>query len=345
MGISTTKPSTKKHRSEKTFCPEILPKKEHSILFAIRYSDARQQELATYMKMSRQAVAYYVKKLINYGFIYDPAPGLNKYKFYEVTTAGQKALDEYESHDKTQKQKIENSRWKAIIHNTKHLQKFLYENKFAINPGMKNWTQYVGKINGCATHINIGKKTSIVITHNPLYDRDVLTGFQIIRDDIVDMLNELSKKWNFEIGLLERIKTAQFTSPDPVAADLMKKSSGSQLKVGTDFDFNQSHGSEARTEITPLEEAVTWSQVPGLMKSFVIVLNNITEENKKRDEIFTDGMAKLVKGIEDLAKHQINNSDKINELTVTIAGLNQSKFEQKSEQKIDLNEMSEKMFG
>ena len=301
------------------------------ILSLIKNDDISQKQLAKHIDMSRQGLSYHIHKLLDNDLIYDKTIGSNKWKFYGMTVSGQKILVEYESNKKKELKGIENARWKSQIGNAKNLQKFLSKNNFKRNDGMKNWTQWNGKIQGFSIAINMGRLTNIVITHPTYYDKDLQSAYHKVNDHILDVASNLNKKWKFNLTIPESISTRQYTMSNVISDYLLDFSSGSQLKLKSGkISIDASKGGESRIEFEDLDEAQKFADIP---ESLLRLRKQIEIQNKNTEQhnmIFT-------KAIESLLKQNQTTNDI---LTGIINTQNQDKIEQKN-----LNIDSMRMFG
>ena len=321
---------TKRAKSGKKNSIKILHKTLR-ILSLIKNDDISQKQLAKHIDMSRQGLSYHIHKLLDNDLIYDKTIGSNKWKFYGMTVSGQKILVEYESNKKKELKGIENARWKSQIGNAKNLQKFLSKNNFKRNDGMKNWTQWNGKIQGFSIAINMGRLTNIVITHPTYYDKDLQSAYHKVNDHILDVASNLNKKWKFKLTIPESISTRQYTMSNVISDYLLDFSSGSQLKLKSGkISIDASKGGESRIEFEELDEAQKFADIP---ESLLRLQKQIEIQNKNTEQhnmIFT-------KAIDTLLKQNQTTNDI---LTGIINTQNQDKIEQKN-----LNIDSMRMFG
>ena len=321
---------TKRAKSGKKNSIKILHKTLR-ILSLIKNDDISQKQLAKHIDMSRQGLSYHIHKLLDNDLIYDKTIGSNKWKFYGMTVSGQKILVEYESNKNKELKGIENARWRSQIRNTENLQKFLSKNNFKRNDGMKNWTQWNGKIQGFSIAINMGRLTNIVITHPPYYDKDLQSAYHKVNDHILDVASNLNKKWKFNLTIPESISTRQYTMSNVISDYLLDFSSGSQLKLKSGkISIDASKGGESRIEFEDLDEAQKFADIP---ESLLRLRKQIEIQNKNTEQhnmIFT-------KAIESLLKQNQTTNDILIGIMNT---QNQDKIEQKN-----LNIDSMRMFG
>lgn len=323
---SMTKKGKIGQKKSTVFLPKTL-----RVLKLLKYDDQTQQNLAKYLGISRQGLKYHITKLVDNGLIYDKTKGSNKWKFYGLTASGQKVLVEYESNERVELKGIENARWKCQIRNERTLQKFLFHYGFKMNNGMKNWIQWNGEIEGFSINVNIAKKTHLVITHPPYYEKDLQTAYHKVNDHILNVVNNLEKKWNFNLTVPEAITTRQYTMSNKVADYLLDKSSGTQLKLKQGkISIDASKGGEPRIEFEELDEAQKFADIP---ESLARLERQIEIQNKnleQHNQVFT-------KAIETL----MNQGQTTNDILTNLLSMqNQGKIEQKP-----LNNNSLNMFG
>lgn len=322
---SVTKKGKIGQKKSTTFLPKTL-----RVLKLLQYDDQTQQNLAKYLGISRQGLSYHINKLVENGLVYDKTKGSNKWKFYGLTASGQKVLVEYESNEKVELKGIENARWKSQIRNDRNLQKFLFHYGFT-HHAMNNWIQWNGDIEGFSVNVNIAKKTHIVITHPPYYEKDLQTAYRKVNDHILNVVANLDKKWNFNLTIPEPITTRQYTMSNKIADYLLDKSSGTQLKLKQGkISIDASKGGEPRIEFEELDEAQRFADLPESLANLQKQIEIQTKNTEQHNEIFT-------KAIETIMKQNQATNDILANLLAT---QNQGKIEQKPLNKDSLN-----MFG
>lgn len=286
------------------------------LLRLYRDTNKTQSELARYLSWSRFKVHYHAQKLLTDNMI----TRIKGTQFFKCTVQGVSFLDGYESNQQKSMRAIENARWKCKIRNDKLLQKFLFDNNFQ-HHSMENWDQWIGKIDGFTIWINFAKETSMVISHPTMYGGDFLDQYKQAESRILIILSNLNKKWNFNLTIPEPVIGKQFTIADPFADQLMKKTGGSQVKIGKRISFDQSYHTEPRTEFSELSEAIQWTTMPKLTFKH--------EENWEQMKTNFVALTKLVAIIDD-------------KLTVLMKGFTEKPVEPKIK---DLDESTSRMFG
>lgn len=287
-----------------------------NMLRLYKNTDKTQQELASYLHWTRHKVRYHTQKLLDDNMIIRSKGS----QYYKLTPSGRSFLGTYDKRDKKTLQAIENARWKTKIKNTNELKLFLKKYKFRKNTKMKNIIQWNGNIDGFTIQINEGKETSMIITHPTLYGSGLQSNWNQAESNIYNIIRNFNDKFNFNLTIPESLEAKQITLRDPISESLMKKTGGSQVKVGEKISFDQSYHSEPRSEFAELGEAIDWANMP---KSIVRIEQKI--------DIMASSMNRMA-----------GSFDKFTDMMGKAMGMD------KTEDKLEirkLNEDSKKMFG
>lgn len=345
------KNQTQKNRSQgKKHYPDLLPSTS-KILSLVAYTELTPVKMVQKLKYlgkeewSRQKVGYHITKLSSLGLIFDPRPDINKFKRYNVTKRGQAWLDEYDKEHRHEKSGIENARHKVDINNTARLRTLLEkpEYQFKLNDKMKNITEmWDGQIESFSVKITIGKKVTMVVTPPPFYDVDIISGHIKIRDDIIDFLNKLNSQYDFQMGLVKRIKTNQYTLSNELAKKAMKLTNNSQLKIGQTISIDSSHHSEPRFESSELQDIVDETMLPTMVKKLFDSQQNQYSELKQGILTLTESITNVSNMSNEV---QLKMLEKITELSNMLTNKNEGKIGQEQGKSSDLSTDSQRMFG
>lgn len=332
------KSGTKKGHSAPQFVPDFLTRCR-IILEALELGEISMRIRETMTKqygISKSLYSQDIQQMIHEGWLIDANPLMNKYKSYKVTESGHTVLLGWENREKKTLTKIENARHVCKIRNTKFLNSFLSKESYGFErQKFNNVKFYQGRIGGMAIGIYIGNEVTMLITPQPMYARDLVTGHHKIHQTMIDFCNEINKKWSFELTIPEPTTHRQYTISDQFAEDMLKLSGGSQIKFQTNeggmasIDMSP-RGKEKRFEVDSLEFAQKYLETPDLVK---ILINKTNEHN----EIITS-----------IVKSQITLTDGINILSEKIGqfiNLLQVKSGQEQVKPIDLTRDSKRMFG
>lgn len=276
-------------------------------------NDKMAYDIARKLGISKQVVAYEIKKMLKDDWIIDLNPAINKYKFYRLTDFGKKILDGFEKNKRKTQFKIENARHTCYIQDTTNLQDFLKkpEYDFKINTNWKNSDAYYGRIEGWSVAIFVGKKVKMVVTPPPIFSDDMMKAHHKAVESVLDFCNTIGKKWNFTLTCPEPTTHRQYTVSDPFAESMMKLTGGSQIKFETKkgtVDINQSHQQEERIEFDTPEQAQRYLDVPDLIESLMNNLDKHHIENMKSLKLMAEGIFQNSKQISELVNLFKNNS-------------------------------------
>lgn len=308
-----------------------------SILRLLRDDDRTISEYAQHLGLSRYQVNYQVNKLVKAKL----ATRTKNSQYYRPTYSGANVLDQYDSTEKKYQIGIENARWKVLIRNPKLLQKFLWENGFT-HHAMNNWIQWNGDIDGWTIQVNESlTKTTMVITHQPVYSGNFMDEYKNAEKRILTIFSNLDKKWNFKMGVPEPLSTGQFTLNNPIAEHMMEKTSGSQIKIADRLSFDQSFGSEPRTELSNLSDAMLWESMPRMFFESL----KLQQENKEDWKILKPTMISMAKSFEIMVKTQGDMMDSLKEITKVLTGIIEGGSEKPVSKIKDLDDFSSRMFG
>lgn len=244
------------------------------MLRLLRDTRLTQREYAQYLGWSRYKVFYQVTKLRKANLI----SRIKHTQFFKANVSGVNVLDQYESTEKKYEIGIENARWKVLIANPRQLQKFLFDNYFSYH-AMNNWIQWNGEIDGFKIQVNTSEvKTTMVIQHPTMYGGSFMSQTNDAERRINVIFSNIDKKYNFKMGVPELLPTGQFTMNNPIAKHLMEKTGGSQIKIDGRISFDQSFGSEPRTELSNLSDAILWDAMPKTFVEIVGAVRNLNED-------------------------------------------------------------------
>ena len=243
-------------RTVRKSCIHTTATIQQEILQTIKQGYSHTFELRECLKITKQRLNYYIRKLVKAGLITPYAKGT-----YDLTDTGKKMHATYEKNKNKQLIQLENMRYILPIYDGfDTLMEYVRDPKKTIlNNGV---TQYTGKIKNLSVKvITSDKSKSIEVTCEKWVGENRYEIMYDARKQVEDILNAFNKIDNMKIGMIKQSMSPEWAEPHPYAEIILKTTDSSQIRCGVGV-INRSAGRNADWEVDDITKSMKIMNMP-----------------------------------------------------------------------------------
>ena len=269
---------TSKRKVKRTVHKSCIPTTstiELEILQTIKQGYSHTFQLLECLKITKQRLNYYIRKLVKAGLITQYAKGT-----YDLTDTGKKIHATYEENKNKQLIQLENMRYILPIYGGfDTLMECVRDPKKAIlNNGV---TQYTGKIKNLSVKvITSDKNKSIEVTCEKWVGVNAYEIMYDARRQVEDTFRGFFNGGNVKLGYPEQSMSPEWAIPHPIAEIMLKTTDSSQIRCGGGV-INRSSGRNADWEVDNIVQATRVMNMPNVLDE---INQKLTQQQKQQEE-------------------------------------------------------------
>ena len=262
-------------RTVRKSCIHTTATIQQEILQTIKQGYSHTFELRECLKITKQRLNYYIRKLVKAGLITQYAKGT-----YDLTDTGKKIHATYEENKNKQLIQLENMRYILPIYGgfDTLMECVRDPKKTILNNGV---TQYTGKIKNLSVKvITSDKNKSIEVTCEKWVGVNAYEIMYDARRQVEDTFRGFFNGGNVKLGYPEQSMSPEWAIPHPIAEIMLKTTDSSQIRCGGGV-INRSSGRNADWEVDNVVQATRVMNMPNVLDE---INQKLTQQQKQQEE-------------------------------------------------------------
>lgn len=262
-------------RTVRKSCIHTTATIQQEILQTIKQGYSHTFELRECLKITKQRLNYYIRKLVKIGLITQYAKGT-----YDLTDTGKKIHATYEENKNKQLIQLENMRYILPIYGgfDTLMECVRDPKKTILNNGV---TQYTGKIKNLSVKvITSDKNKSIEVTCEKWVGVNAYEIMYDARRQVEDTFRGFFNGGNVKLGYPQQSMSPEWAIPHPIAEIMLKTTDSSQIRCGGGV-INRSSGRNADWEVDNVVQATRVMNMPNVLDE---INQKLTQQQKQQEE-------------------------------------------------------------